>query len=228
MPRAGQTGRLRRHLGRHNVVFAAKLTLTETPLISRSLSAVAALAAGEPSGSTPAGAPEERSMKRILLSAFVLLCSAPPASAGEARYAGHNGSLMSIEGHAGFVTIRYLEPKPSLWDWGVRPGTLLFEGAWNGPVLVGTAYVFGCGPIPYKVSGAPDANGVLVLRGLAPVVAIWPFCGVIGWEWTGNSTLVFDPQTPPLPRQAAVPPAPGEPPWSVPEPPRPSRPYLQR
>jgi hypothetical protein len=167
-------------------------------------------------------------MKHILLTTFLLLCSAAPASAGQVHYADHNGSLMSIEGHAGFVTIRYVEPKPSLWDWGVRPGTLLFEGAWQGPVLVGTAYVFGCGPIPYTVSGGPDANDVLVLRGLAPVVAISPFCGVIGWEWTGNSTLVFDPQRPPLPRQAAVPPAPVEPPWSAPEPPRPSRPYLQR
>jgi hypothetical protein len=67
-----------------------------------------------------------------------------------------------------------------------------------------------------------------VLRGPAPVVAISPFCGVIGWDWTANSTLVFDPQRPVLPRQAAIPPAPVEPPWSVPEPPRPSRPYLQR
>ena len=99
---------------------------------------------------------------------------------------------------------------------GGAPGTLLFEGVWKGPVLVGTAYVFGCGPVPYQVSGGHDANGVLVLRGLAPVVAIWPFCGVIGWEWTGNSTLVFD--LPPLPRHAAVPPAPSEPPWSAPEP----------
>jgi len=138
------------------------------------------------------------SMKRILLSAFLLFGPALPASAGQVRYVDHNGSLMSIEARAGFVTIRYVEPKPSLWDWGVRPGTLLFEGAWHGPVLVGTAYVFGCGPIPYNVSGGPDPNGVLVLRGPAPVVAISPFCGVIGWEWTANSTLVFDPQGPPL------------------------------
>ena len=126
------------------------------------------------------------SMKRILLSAFLLLGPALPASAGQVHYLDHNGSLMSIEAHAGFVTIRYVEPKPSLWDWGVRPGTLLFEGAWRGRVLVGTAYVFGCGPIPYNVSGGPDPNGVLVLRGPAPVVAISPFCGVIGWEWTAN------------------------------------------
>ena len=168
------------------------------------------------------------SMKRILLSAFLLFGPALPASAGQVHYLDHNGSLMSLEAHAGFVTIRYVEPKPSLWDWGVRPGTLLFEGAWRGPVLVGTAYVFGCGPIPYNVSGGPDPNGVLVLRGPAPVVAISPFCGVIGWEWTANSTLVFDPQGPPLPRQAAVPPAQLDPPWSAPEPPHPSRPYLQR
>jgi hypothetical protein len=33
-------------------------------------------------------------------------------------------------------------------------------------------------------------NGVLVLQGLAPIVAIFPFCGVIGWDWTANSHLV--------------------------------------
>ena len=130
-------------------------------------------------------------MKMILLLALWLLLS--PASAGELHYAVHNGSLMSVESHGLTVTIRYVQPRPSLWEWGVAPGTLLFSGSWNGPVLVGTAYVFGCGPIPYTVSGAPDPTGVLVLRGLAPVVAIWPFCGVIGWDWTKNSMLVFYP-----------------------------------
>jgi hypothetical protein len=114
-----------------------------------------------------------------------------PASAGELHYANHNGSLMSVETNRGGTIIRYVQPRPNLWSWGVAPGTLLFSGSWQGPVLVGTAYVFGCGPIPYTVSGAPDPAGVLVLRGLAPIVAIWPFCGVIGWDWTSNSTLIF-------------------------------------
>ena len=61
-------------------------------------------------------------MKRIPLSAFLLFCSASLAAAGQVHYADHNGSLMSIEAHAGFVTIRYVEPKPSLWDWGVQIG----------------------------------------------------------------------------------------------------------
>jgi hypothetical protein len=135
------------------------------------------------------------------------------------------GFLKSARKHSHFETGRFVGRPSSLWDWGVRPGTLLFEGAWQGPVLAGTAFVFGCGPIPYNVSGGTDPNGMLVLRGPAPVVAISPFCGVIGWDWTANSTLVFDPQRPVLPRQAAVPPAPVEPPWSVPDPPRPSRPF---
>ena len=110
-------------------------------------------------------------------------------------YVDHNGSLMEVvsNGNGGMI-IRYAQPRPSLYHWGVGPGTVLFHGGWQGNRIVGTAYVFGCGPIPYPVSGAPDRNGVLVLEGLAPIVAIFPFCGVIGWDWTANSHLVFLPR----------------------------------
>ena len=97
---------------------------------------------------------------------------------------------MSVESHGPTVTNSLRAAASEL----VGVGRHSWSGSWNGRVLVGTAYVFGCGPIPYTVSGAPDLTGVLVLRGLAPVVAIWPFCGVIGWDWTKNSMLVFYPQ----------------------------------
>ena len=88
-----------------------------------------------------------------LLIALWLLLS--PASAGELHYAVHNGSLMSVESHGPMVTIRYVQPRPSLWEWGVAPGTLVFSGSWNRRVLVGTAYVFGCGPIPTPKAARP-------------------------------------------------------------------------
>jgi hypothetical protein len=113
-----------------------------------------------------------------------------------AQYATHNGSLMSVEtAGGGCVFIRYVEPKPSLYSWGVVPGTLLFDGCWNGPYLEGTARVFGCGPVPYFVRGTVGHDGVLVLTGPSPVVAIWPFCGPIGLtQASGNSVLIFYPQ----------------------------------
>ncbi|MFZ0918184.1 MAG: hypothetical protein WAN04_14930, partial [Candidatus Udaeobacter sp.] len=112
------------------------------------------------------------------------------------RYAIHNGSLMSVETDGvGGVYIRYVEPKPSLYSWGVVPGTLLFDGHWRGPYLEGTARVFGCGPVPYFVRGTVGPDGVLVLTGPSPVVAIWPFCGPIGLtQASGNSVLIFYPQ----------------------------------
>ena len=57
----------------------------------------------------------------LLLALWLLLS---PASAGELHYAVHNGSLMSVESHGLTVTIRYVQPRPSLWEWGVAPGTL--------------------------------------------------------------------------------------------------------
>jgi hypothetical protein len=58
----------------------------------------------------------------------------------------HNGSLMSIEGSCGLRhhSLRGAETEPV--GLGAAADTLLFEGAWQGPVLVVTAYVFGCGP----------------------------------------------------------------------------------
>ena len=54
------------------------------------------------------------SMKRILLSAFLLLGPALPASAGQVRYVDHNGSLMSIEGSCGLRhhSLRGAETEP--------------------------------------------------------------------------------------------------------------------
>jgi hypothetical protein len=145
-------------------------------------------------------------MKRIALLLAAALAVTPALAGGPRRgpppegpppqthfMADHNGSLMSIDTDRGNITISYMSPKPWLQRWGVFPGTVLFRGGWRADSIVGTAYVFGCGPIPYEVTGRPEPDGTLVLRGPAPIVAIFPFCGVIGWGRTKNSVLVFTP-----------------------------------
>jgi hypothetical protein len=67
----------------------------------------------------------------------------------------------------GYLTIHYAEPKPSLWEIGVRPGTLLVDGRWFGDRFVGRARVFNlvCGAIPYEVAGGMVPGIGLVLEG---------------------------------------------------------------
>jgi hypothetical protein len=106
----------------------------------------------------------------------------------------HNGSLMELAAlPGGLIEIRYVEPRPGLWEVGVRPGTALIRGRWNGPVLNAQAFVYSfCGPTPYPVSGGIGPGNVLTLTGPAPIVDPYS-CGVLGLAWTGNSTLVFVP-----------------------------------
>ena len=129
--------------------------------------------------------------------------AAPPEAAPPPAplLATHNGSLMEVTPLDGnLVEIRYADPRPGLWGVGVRPGTVLIRGQWLGDRLEAAAHVFtaGCGPIPYAVAGGADANGVLTLTGPAPIVDPYS-CFVLGLAWTGNSTLVFVPASPPPP-----------------------------
>jgi hypothetical protein len=110
----------------------------------------------------------------------------------------HNYSVMCVRAPTPqIVIIEYVEPKPELLDVGVRPGTLLFDGTWQGNVLVGQARVFNlvCGPVPYDVEGTVQPDGTLVLRG--PQLRVNQFCRPYYLEWTQNSELVFT-QLPPL------------------------------
>ena len=91
----------------------------------------------------------------ILLSAFLLLCCAPPASAGQVHYADHNGSLMSIEGHAGFVAKSLRRSRNrACGTGGCGPARCCLRA--RGEVRAGRqAHVFGCGPVSPNVSGGP-------------------------------------------------------------------------
>lgn len=111
--------------------------------------------------------------------------------------AWHNGSMMAIIPNPQNQTLRieYIAPKPSLWQAGVVPGTVLLMGKWvTRDNLFATAHVFDwqCGAVPYEVRGGVDAGGALVLQGPAPVV--WRGgCLIAEYIWTHNSYLRFEP-----------------------------------
>jgi hypothetical protein len=124
------------------------------------------------------------------LCSLVLLATAAHAE----NFLVHNGSLMALRAFpGGRIEIRYVEPRPGLWDVGVRPGTILLRGQWVGPVLNAEARVFSafCGPLPYPVRGG-EQGAVLVLNGVAPIVDPYS-CVLIGGAITDNSTLIFTP-----------------------------------
>jgi hypothetical protein len=143
------------------------------------------------------GTEEVAMKKKVWAGLLALIISTTAAISQTTMSMDHNGSLMSYytDDKTGYVTITYVQPKPSLWQWNVRPGTVLFTGRWiDRWELEGTAYVFGCGPIPYSVKGGIGPDNVLRLNGQAPIVAIWPFCGVVGWSWnSSNAHLTFYP-----------------------------------
>ena len=81
----------------------------------------------------------------------------------------HNGSLMRIiPGGGGRRTIVYERPRQVLRNAGVRSGTVLFTGRYNGSRYNGTARRFSkfCvgSPQTYGVAG-PANNSRIVLRG---------------------------------------------------------------
>ncbi|MGA8990743.1 MAG: hypothetical protein WB500_10260 [Rhodoplanes sp.] len=124
------------------------------------------------------------------LAATTALAQAPPANGGLVT---HNGSLMAVETlPGGLVQIRYVDPRPGMRAF-VVPGTLLVQGQWFNGTFSGVSHSFWCGrAYPYSVKGGIDPTGALMLYGPAPIIDPYS-CGVLGYEWTGNSTLRFEP-----------------------------------
>jgi hypothetical protein len=119
-----------------------------------------------------------------------------PAPAGPLPLLVHNGSLMTqaFDPTSGSLLIQYKDPRPGLWPVGVIPGTVLFDGQIQGPVIAGTAFVFSgfCPPTPYRVIGEVLPDGALVLRGPAPLLDPYS-CNVITLVASYNSELLFVP-----------------------------------
>lgn len=104
----------------------------------------------------------------------------------------HNGSVMALYRHDTTISIFYLEPRNTLFENGVKRGSLLFSGAYVGDTVEGTAYSFkkGCEPAPYDVNGA-DGGSVIRLFGAAPVRPNRS-CAVNGYNSsTQNAMLIF-------------------------------------
>ena len=80
-----------------------------------------------------------------------------PVPAGPLPLLVHNGSLMTqvFDPTSGHLLIQYKDPRAGLWPVGVIPGTVLFDGQIQGPVIAGTAFVFSdfCPPTPHRVIG---------------------------------------------------------------------------
>lgn len=118
----------------------------------------------------------------------------PPSNGGLVT---HNGSLMAVEvGPDGRVLIRYVDPRPAMRAFAV-PGTVLVEGRWTAPgVFSGVSHSYWCGhAYSYAVTGGIEpVTGGLVLQGPAPIIDPYS-CAVLWYEWTGNSTLRFEPVT---------------------------------
>ncbi|MBX9841908.1 MAG: hypothetical protein K2Z80_08900 [Xanthobacteraceae bacterium] len=101
----------------------------------------------------------------------------------------HNGSVMKLSTDGARRFFVYDVPRQSLSDFGVKKGTVLFEGVRRGKTYDGIAYIFtrACGSKHYQVSGevAEDDRSV-TLRGQAPRVDA--ACNVVGYR---DDVLVF-------------------------------------
>lgn len=111
-------------------------------------------------------------MTRILLAAAIsalTVTSALAQGAYPSTNLSHNGSAMRLDVTGERVTIRYVQPRPGLAEAGVYPGAILFEGAFQGDIIMGEARAFKarCQPAPYSVGGRIE-GGRFVLVGLGP------------------------------------------------------------
>lgn len=129
-----------------------------------------------------------------LLGSCVISATLAPHTAHADSVWDHNGSVMLYQDSGKHRTIRYLNPKSSIQDLGVRDGTVLFRGERNGDRIHGVAYTFraGCRPAPYHVDGTVYSETRVVLRGAAPIRAPGS-CEIMGHSrLSPSATLVFE------------------------------------
>ena len=102
----------------------------------------------------------------------------------------HNGSGMELRADGDSRVFNYATPRRELEPYGVRPGTVLFDGQVVGPRLEGHARIFTktCGELSFAVRGSLQQNGTrIVLKGKAPTTDA--ACKPVRWK---DSELVFD------------------------------------
>lgn len=123
--------------------------------------------------------------------AALAITSATTESASADSCWNHNGSLMRLQAQGNNRWFSYERPRQVLWNAGVRPGTLLFNGRKNGNWYSGTARVYSkfCpgAPLEYFVEGPVRGDQLQVtVRGTREV---YNRCQPTG-RFT-NDTLVF-------------------------------------
>jgi len=125
---------------------------------------------------------ETRSRAAVLVVVLVMM-GLRPASAGELHIYEHNHSIVDWFIVGDNITVTYATPRSGLEESGVRSGTVLFKGYYEGERIEGTAYAFkaGCAPAPYDVIGSQDNAGNIILRGPGPLR------GKVGCEVIGYS-----------------------------------------
>jgi len=133
-------------------------------------------------------------LNRLTLTIFVLIAlivlSPKCSRAGELYIYEHNGSIIDWFVVGNRITATYETPRLGLAEAGIKPGTILFEGEYEGARIVGTAYTFkrGCRPAPYNVIGYEDRKRI-ILDGPVPVRS---GCTVAGFSATRpNARLVL-------------------------------------
>jgi len=102
----------------------------------------------------------------------------------------HNGSEMELRADGGSRIFNYAKPRLELEPYGVRPGTILFDGQVVGQRVKGRARIFTktCGELSFAVRGLFQQNGTrVVLKGKAPTTDA--ACKPVRWK---ESELVFD------------------------------------
>jgi hypothetical protein len=92
----------------------------------------------------------------------------------------HNGSEVEVKVQGNGWRILYKKPRDKLVnDYGVRPGTVLFEGVQTGREVKGSAYVFrsnNARPQPYSVGGLLANNRRIVLKPSANIACQARYC----------------------------------------------------
>lgn len=104
-------------------------------------------------------------------SATFTRCGVEPDDSQTVTHWNHNGSVMYLMAQGTARRFFYESPRAGMWEVGVRPKALLFEGESVGNAYRGTAYIFNrkCGAFPYPVAGPIlDGGRRVLLTGRAP------------------------------------------------------------
>jgi hypothetical protein len=80
-----------------------------------------------------------------------------------------NNSIMIMKSDGNMLQFFYKHPRDELREYGIREGTLNFEGTLAGTALSGLSYIYSqrCGQVGFHAEGTFDSNYV-VLFGIAP------------------------------------------------------------